>query len=157
MRILCLRVARRALAAATWKDERFELLDGRHLSSDRGEAGRTVEKYLGRLISEQETRGVVLLAPSSAPTQPTSMLRVVQTILVRAGVSLRIVPCDELLRAFGHPALKNRRELQEVAASLLPEAGAFRGATRPYVLEAAALGLYANTLFELLAHDRNTT
>jgi hypothetical protein len=148
------RVARRALGLAVLHDDRFEVLDGRHLSSNRQEAERTATQYLERFLSPGETRGVVLLAPTAAPTQPTSMLRVVQTILVRAGVSLRIVHCGELLRAYGHPALQNRRELQEVAGALLPEAAAFRGAVRPYVLEAAALALYTDTLFGLLTQPQ---
>lgn len=151
MRILCLRVARRALGLAVLHDDKFEILDGRHLGSDREDAERTVQGYLERFLTTQHTRGAVLLAPAERYATPTSMLRVVQTLLVKTGVSIRVVHCDEMFQAFGHPPLKNRQELQRVAGELLPDASAFRGAARPYVLEAAALALYADTLFELLA------
>lgn len=151
MRILALRVARRALGVAVLHEDSFEVLDGRHLSSDRQLAEQTATDYLHKFLSTHETRGAVLLAPAERYQAPTSMLRVVQSLLVNAGVSLRIVYCEEMFRAFGQPPLKNRGELQAVAGMLMPEAAAFKGAVRPYVLEAAALALYADTTFGLLS------
>jgi hypothetical protein len=127
------------------------VLDGRHLSSNRTLAEQTATKYLERFLGTQQMRGAVLLAPDERYAPPTSMLRVVQTILVRAGVSLRVVHCDEMFRAFGHPPMRNRRELQQVASVLLPEVAGFKGAVRPYVIEAAALALYTETLLGLLS------
>jgi hypothetical protein len=152
MKILSLRVARRALGVAVFQDDQFEVLDGRHLSSDRSLAEQTATSYLEQFLGNADMRGAVLLAPDERHTPPTSMLRVVQTILVRAGLSIRIVHCDEMFRAFGYPPLKNRAELQRVVGTLLPEAEVFKGAVRPYVIEAAALALYADVLFKLLSN-----
>lgn len=150
MKILSVRVARRALGVAVLHEGQFEVIDGRHLSSNRTLAEQTATNYLERFLHTQETRGVVLLAPDERHASPTSMLRVVQTLLVRAGVSLRVVHCNEMFRAFGHPPLKNRGELQQIASGLLPELAHFKGAVRPYVIEAAALALYSETLLGLL-------
>lgn len=149
--VLALRTSRRAIGAAILESDALALFDGRHLSGKRDVAERTAVSFLERLVSTQVPRGCVIFAPDERHDSPTSILRVVQAALVKSGISLRIVRSREMLGAFGRPPLRNRRELQEVTSGLLPQLREVRGAVKPYVVEAAAVALYAQSMLALLA------
>jgi hypothetical protein len=148
--ILALRVARRALAAAKVQNDRSTFLDGVHLSSGRERTEATVRRYLAKVLEQTAPTGVLILAPEERFDQRGS-LRYVQTQLAQAGMSMRIVRLPELLHAFGVPPLRTRAQLHPVIESLLPELAHVKGAVRAYILEAAALGLYGESLLTLLS------
>jgi hypothetical protein len=147
--ILALRVARRALAVAVIGEERFSLLDGRHLSSRRESMTAAVRQYLGELLENQQPAGVLILAPDER-YDDRGILRDVQTILAQAGRSMRIVRLPELLKAFGTPPLATREQLWETVLGVLPELDSVQSTVKPYIVEAAALALYAEVLLTLL-------
>lgn len=148
-KILALRVARRALGAAVINDEGFTLLDGRHLSSRRETMTESVRRYLRELIAQQEPAGVLILAPDER-YDDRGILRDVQTALARGGYPMRIVRLPELLKSFGTPPLETREQLWETAQGILPELEDFKSGVKPYVVEAAALALYAESMLTLL-------
>ncbi len=148
-KILALRVARRALGAAVIGDEGFTLLDGRHLSSRRETMTESVRRYLGELMLQQEPSGVLILAPDEK-YDDKGILKDVQTALAQGGHPMRIVRLPELLKAFGTPPLETREQLWETAQGILPELQDFRNSVKPYVVEAAALALYAESMLTLL-------
>jgi hypothetical protein len=148
--ILALRVARRALGAAIINDDGFALLDGRHLSSRRENMKEAVRRYLSALIVQQEPAGVLILAPDER-YDDRGILKDVQTTLAQGGHPMRIVRVPELLKAFGMTPLETREQLRETAQGILPELVNFKGGVKPYVVEAAALALYAEAHLTLLA------
>jgi hypothetical protein len=147
--ILSLRVARRALAAAVLADEKFTVLDGRHLSSRRNTMQAAIRRYVNALLEQQQPAGVLILAPDERYDN-RGILRDVQTVVAQAGRSMRIVRLPELLAAFGTPALTTREQLWEVARELLPELAEIQSTVMPYVLEAACLAIYAEVVVTLL-------
>jgi len=149
--ILALRVARRAIGTAVLEGESLRAFDGRHLNSNRERAERAITAYLERLIETHHPRGAVIFAPDERHDSPTNVLRLVQTVLVKAGISIRLVRCREMLKAFGHPSLRTRRELQEVTLALLPDLAHGGGALKPFIIETGAVALYAQTMLGLLA------
>jgi hypothetical protein len=147
--ILALRVARRALAAAVIGEEKFSLLDGRYLSSDRVGMTQAIRRYISELLENQQPAGVLILAPDERYDEH-GILREVQTILAQAGRSMRIVRLPEILKAFGAPALTTREQLWETAQGVMPELTEVQSTVKPYIVEAAALALYAEVLLTLL-------
>jgi hypothetical protein len=148
--ILVLRVARRAIAAAVIDEEKFVLLDGRHLSSLKESMAATVRRYLNELLEKHEPTGVLILAPEER-YDARGILRDVQTVLAQAGRSMRIIRVPELLKAFGAPALTTREQLWETAQGILPELLEVRSTVKPYIVDAAALALYSVALLGLLS------
>jgi hypothetical protein len=149
-RILALRVARRALGAAVIGAEGFTLLDGRHLSSRRENMVESVRKYLNELIAQQEPTGVMILAPDER-YDDRGILRDVQTVFAQGGHPMRILRLPELLKAFGIPPLETREQLWETAQGMVPELQELNSTAKPYIVEAAALALYAESLLTLLS------
>jgi hypothetical protein len=147
--ILALRVARRALAAAMLTEDKFTLLDGRHLSSQRERMTLAVRRYLKGLLERHEPVGVMILAPEER-FDDAGILREVQTVLAQGGRSMRIVRLPQLLKAFGSPPLATREELWEATQGIFPKLQDVRSAARPFIVEAAALALYGETLLNVL-------
>jgi hypothetical protein len=148
--ILSLRVARRAMAAAVLANEKFTMLDGRHLSSQRESMQAAIRRYVSQLLEEQQPAGVLILAPDERYDN-RGILREVQTVIAQAGRSMRIVRLPELFKAFGNPALTTREQLWETAKELLPELADVQSTVMPYIIEAACLALYAEALVTLLS------
>jgi len=148
--ILCLRLSRRALAAAVIGDEKFSVLDGRNLSSKRESMQAAIRAYVNALLEQQEPAGVLILAPDER-FDDRGILREVQTVLAQAGRSMRIVRLPEILKAFGNPALTTREQLWETTQGMVQELSEVQSALKPYIVEAAALALYAEAVVTLLA------
>ena len=148
-RIIALRLSRRAIAAAMLKEEQLEFRDGRHLNSRRERAERSAGSYVERLVQQLAPTGVVIYAPSTDDGLRSQVLRTVQTVLVRAGVSLRIVSRREMTEAFGSPPVRGWSEIRAATESFWPELTRLTSAVRPYVTEAAAVALYAESFLAL--------
>lgn len=147
--ILALRVARRAIAAAIMGDEEFTLLDGRHISSRRQSMVTSVHRYLAGLLEQRQPAGVLILAPEERYDE-RGILPEVQAVLTRAGSPMRIVRVPELLKAFGVPPLQTREQLWDVIGTIAPDLANVQSSTKPYIVEAAGLALYAEAMLALL-------
>ena len=150
-RILALRLSRRAIAAVMLAEERLEFREGRHLNSRRERAERSAGKYVERLVDQLAPTGVVVYAPSTDENARSQVLRVVQTVIVRAGISIRIVARRELTEAFGIPSVRGWTEIRASTESFWPELVALRTAVRPFITESAAVALYAESFLALAA------
>ena len=148
--ILAIRVSRRAVAAAIINGESLALCDGFHLNSRRDRAERSSQRYVEKLITRMSVKGAMIYAPNTDEGATSAVLRTVQTTLVRAGLPLRLISKEELLQAFGYPSVRHWTELRLIAGRFWPELDSIRTQVKPFVIDAAAVGLYAESLLGLI-------
>ncbi len=152
--IVSVRVSRRAIAAVIMDDDRLSLSDGFHLNSRRERAERSSERYIEKLLSRFPIKGVVVYAPNTDEGATSSVLRAVQTAIVRAGIPIRLITKEELLKAFGRPALRHWTQLRQIAECYWPQLAEVHSAAKPFIVDAAAVGLYAEAFLALTGTPR---
>lgn len=144
-RIVAVRISRRAVAAARLAGDALEFRDGRFLRSDRARAGPALVRYLKLVIGQTAPSRILIDCPRVEGSATQGLLALAQGACAAAGVPTSVVSTPELLQAFGESPLGSRTELRLVVAPLFPELDAFTGKVRPYLLEAAALALLAES------------
>ena len=146
--ILTLRLSRRAIGAAVLSDERLTLADGRHLTSRRERATVAAERYLQRLLSMVKPGGVVVEAPGGADDGSTVASTVV-AMLRNLSIDTLVIGRPDVLAAYGVRPRRARPELRALIASFWPELDRIQGRVQPYVADAAAAALYAESRLAL--------
>jgi hypothetical protein len=149
--ILSLRISRRAIAAVVLEGDELRFRDGRCLNSRRDRAERSAESYVERLVAQLRPRGVMIYAPNTDEGMTSGVLRVVQTTIVRAGISLRLLTRQELLNAFAVPPMRHWREVREVVQPYWPQLSGANAAALPFIVDAAAVALYSQALLAFMA------
>lgn len=147
--ILTLRISRRAIGAAVLLDEGLALIDGRHLTSRRERAYMAAARYVERLLELSKAGGVVLDAPQPAQVDADRLVSAVEAVLRDRHVTTLIIGRSDLLNAYGVRALRNRAGLRAIATGFWPELGRCAGKVQPYVADAAAAALYAESRLAL--------
>lgn len=148
--LLALRINRRAIAAAVLADEALTLAEGRHLSSRSDRTVVAAAKYLSWLLDITKPDALVVDAPPRIDGKTTGrVLQNLQTLASERGIPLLPVSKPEILAAYGHPGLRDREELRETVRTFWPELANIRGKVEPFVADAAAAALYADTRLEL--------
>lgn len=145
--ILALRVSRRAVGAAVLRDESLTFLDGRHLTSTKHRAVAAAVRYLARVLELTTPHSLVLDAPHDSGSTTDQILAAFRE--TRGAIPCAVIPTADLLTAFGVPALASRAQLRDVARRLFPQAAPRVRSVTPYLLDAAALALLAETLTAL--------
>lgn len=143
--LLTFRLARRAIGAVALSDEHVTFVDGRHLRSTREAALRGGMRYVDRVLALTDPGRVALDCPHKDGGTTEKLVEAVRSACALRHVAVQIVPTSDLLRAFGVPAVHSRLELRQVVAPLWTELETMRAAVRPYVVDAAAAALYAET------------
>jgi hypothetical protein len=143
---LALRLSRRAIAAVAVSDEGFAFCDGRHLTSQKNRAIHAAERYVNRVLDLAKPTYVVIDAPVKGQSTTTQLLTLVSQLLTDRHIAHDVRATPDLLDAFGAPAVRSRSELRRITDAFWPELPSAIGRVKPFVLEAAAVSLHANTL-----------
>ena len=149
-KLLTLRLSRRAIAAAQVLDENLTLALGQHLTSKADRAVSAVTRFLGRVTDA--TNPILVVIDCSQRRAGTVIDRIalaIEELLKNRGLPYLYVVKPELLSAYGVPGLRSRRELRELVFAFWPELSHIVGRVQPYVVDAAAAALYADTRFAL--------
>ena len=142
---LTLRLNRRAMAAVSLSDDgEFLYCDGQHLRSRREEAVRAATKYVGKLIETLTPHHVVIDAPAKDGSTTTAIVRAVTDLLRERHVPWRAISTADVLASYGIPAVHSRSELRALTQEWWSNIPPGVGKVRPFVVEAAAAGLYAD-------------
>ena len=148
--VLTLRISRRAVAGVVLDDEQLVFCDGRHLRSDRSALQNSAIRYLTLLLDQVRPAKVVIDCPFRTGGQTEAIWNALSAMLASRSVPATRVTIGALLEAFGLPGLPSRRALRNVVAPLFSsEAIAMNGAVKPFMLEAAAAALWADTVAAL--------
>lgn len=122
VRLIAVKVERRSVAAAVFIGLHLEHTDIRHLSSQPKRAESSAVDFIQRIVS---TFHVESAAIESVPT--TKKIRraalstaIIESCLLSRELSLWPFLKTQLLRGFGYPALRSRKELREVILSMWP-------------------------------------
>lgn len=142
--LLAVRVERRSIAAAVFAGERLEYTQMRHLSSTKQKALSSAVGFVNWLLDSFAIESVALeaLAGTEAIQRSTLTDLITETLRDRM-LPIWHIPKAELLDALGHPALKSRKQVREVIATIWPVLADTNGQT--FIRDAAALGLYVQT------------
>jgi hypothetical protein len=144
--VLTLRISRRAVAAVVLDDERLAFCDGRHLRSNKAAVQNSALRYLTLVLDQVRPAKVVIDCPFKTGGQTEVIWTALLALLTTRGVAVTRVTVGALLEAFALPGLPSRRALRDVVARLFSsDFAALRGAVKPFMLEAAAAALWADT------------
>jgi len=141
---LALRIERRAIAAAVFRDSHLEFVDGRALASAASKAEGSCVSFIEWILSNFDIQSAAVELPDGAEDTTRAGIHVViEACLRQSRCPLHKVDRDELRAAFGHPPLTSRAGVRAVAANIWPILDAQK--LHPARLDAVALGLYVQT------------
>lgn len=147
--ILTLRISRRAIGAAVLTGELLTFIDGRHLTSRRARARLAAERYVDRLLAIEKPGGVVLDVPEATVSGIETVAALVASILRQRLIEVLVVHRAEVLSAYGVRPRHSRQELRVIAYGFWPQLQRVAGKVQPYVADAAAAALYAESRLAL--------
>jgi hypothetical protein len=106
---------------------------------DNNQASLVVEEVLARIMADHKPDAAVLDEVTDGETKSTMLRNQISDFLRREGVPVSYVSRSALVGAFGHPALKSRRELRHVILKMIPDLD--MSGFPETILDAAALGI----------------
>ena len=149
-KLLTVRVSRRAVAVAQITDEALTFAIGQHLTSRGDRAVASVTRFITRIVEATSPSLVVIDTPLRPPGSVTDrIMTAIESVLTGRGVQILSVRKAELLAAYGLTSLPSRDALRHTVANFWPELAQIVGRVQPYVADAAAAALYADTRLHL--------
>ena len=140
-RLASFKVERRSLAAAVFVGEQLDYTHARQLSSDHSKAESSALGFVQWIVTTFETQSATLEhLPGDIQARRAFLTAAIIRSMRKDGISVWEVPKQELLRAFGSPSLKTRKELREIVRDIWPVLPAQKG--NGSTSDAVALGLY---------------
>ena len=140
-RLISIRVARRAVAAAVFYGDQLEYTDARQLSSTHDRALSSAVGFINWMLNRFPVESAALEAITN---EKESQRRVLHNAI---GETLRNrllpiweIPKTALLDGCGHPPLKSRGELREIASTIWPILAGTHA--KVFIQDAAILGLH---------------
>ncbi|MGD1096661.1 MAG: hypothetical protein ABSB35_32285 [Bryobacteraceae bacterium] len=142
--LVSIRIERRAVAVAIFQGDHLEYTDARQLSSDRDKAIASAVGFISWILSRFAVESAVL---ESILTGQGIHRRVLHDTIC-ATLRERMLPIWEipkavLLEGYGHPPLRSRAELRQVATSIWPILSGTHA--KVFIQDAAVLGLHVQT------------
>jgi hypothetical protein len=143
-RLISIRVERRTIAAAILHGNHIEYADARQLSSSRDKAVQSAVGFVCWLLNRFSVESASLEAiPNGFEFQRRVLHDSVCEVLRDRALPLWEIPKPVLLEGCGHPALKSRAELREIATSVWPVLAGTHA--KVFIQDAAVLGLHVQT------------
>lgn len=140
--LMAISIQRRCLAVAVFEGMKLERMEVRHLSHDVITASTTVHRLIERLLRAHPVCHAVLdVIPDATTTRRADLARLAHQLLADRGIPASTISPATLQRALSLPPCRTRKALRDLVTvwwpALLPRFNT------PTVLDAAALGLYA--------------
>lgn len=144
LRVAAIRMERRAVAVAIFIGVRLDYTQVRQLVADAAKAETSVIGFLNWILATFRIQSAAVESiDSEDQIHRAELARVAVEVLRQASVPIWEVSKAEVLASFGHPPLRNRKELREAVAFIWPILNSRD--TSPWALDAAAVGLYVQT------------
>lgn len=149
-RLLTLRINRRALAGVVLGPDRLEWTDSHHLTSHTDQLVRVTTRVLTSWLALTTPTVVAVDAPPAREGSVTAqVMRVLADLLVTRHAEFWAIQKADVLSAYGLTPLPNRRALRTCVGGYWPECAQLRGAAAAFVVDAAAVALYAECRLSL--------
>ncbi len=142
---LALRVSRRAIGAAALSDESMVFRDGRFLRSNREAAVKAAVRYVAKLVDLTQPKQVVIDGPTTQASTCTQILDALTLMLTSRRLPSRILNAATVVASYGTVARITRIETRRTVEEFWPLLSELKGQIKPYVADAAAAALYAET------------
>ena len=144
VRLISIRIERRAVAVAVLHGEHLEYTDARQLSSDRAKAIGSAIGFITWLLDRFPVESAALEAIPEAKEFHRRALHdgICETLRDRL-LPIWEVPRTVLTESCGHPALKSRSELRQIATTIWPILTGKNA--KVFIQDAAILGLHVQT------------
>lgn len=142
--LVAVKVERRIVAIAIFRDHTLRYAEPRNLSSDHTVATASALDFIARNLQRFDIQSAVLEdAHAADEARSAELLSEIEREILKQGVPARRFSKQVLFEAYSVEPLSSRKELRAVVGAFWPQLGTgdFPGA----VLDAAALGLYADT------------
>lgn len=139
--LISLRVERRTIAAAIFQGDHLEYTDARQLSSAHDKALASALGFIDWLLARFSAESAALESiPNSHEFQRRVLHDAICHSLRERGLPIWEIPKIALLEGCGHPPLKFRAQLRQVATAIWPILEDTRSKT--FIQDAAILGLH---------------
>jgi hypothetical protein len=143
-RIIAIRIERRAVAAAIFHGDHLEYTDARQLSSIRNKAVASAAGFIQWVLARFDVESAALeTIPNGHEIQRRVLHNAICDALRERAVSIGEIPKIALLEGCGHPPLKTRGQLRNIATSVWPILEGTHA--KVFIQDAAILGLHAQT------------
>ncbi len=144
VRLISVRVERRAIAVAIFIGDHLEHSDSRQLSSVQGRAVSSAVGFIQWILERFQVDSAALESFDFGHEIQRRVLHdAIREILRDRMLPIWEVPRLELLEAHGYPSLKSRKELREIATSIWPVIAGTHA--KVFIQDAAILGLHVQT------------
>jgi len=142
--LISIRVERRAVAAAVFRDEHLEYTDARQLSSAHDKALDSAVGFINWMVERFPTESAALEAIRNGHEFQRRVLHnaICQTLRERM-LPIWEIPKVVLLQSYGYPQLKSREQLREAATSIWPILAGTHA--KVFIQDAAIVGLHVQT------------
>jgi len=142
--LVAVRVERRTVAAAIFHGDHLEYADSRQLSSDREKALASAVGFIQWILSRFSVEAATLESIHNGHEFQRRVLHDgICEVLRERILPLWEIPKKVLLESCGHPALKSRAQLREVATGIWPILEGTHA--KLLIQDAAVLGLHVQT------------
>lgn len=142
--LAAVRVERRAVAVAIFAGDHISYTQVRQLSSARDRALASAVGFIHWIAGQFRLDSAAIESiPNGNEIQRQAITQAVITAFREQFLPVWEVSKQELLNAFGHPALRSRKELRAVVTDVWPVLAGTKGKT--FIQDAAALGLHVLT------------
>jgi len=142
--LIAIRIERRTVAAAVFNGDHLEYADSRQLSSDRDRAVSSAVGFVVWMLNRFPAESAALeTIPISDEIQRRVLHDEICQELRERALPVWEIPKVTLFQSFGHPALRSRTELREVATQIWPVIEGNHA--KLFVQDAAVLGLHVQT------------
>jgi hypothetical protein len=141
VRTAAFKCERRSIAVAAYVGDRLDYTQVRQLSSTEDRASASVVGFVNFVVTNLEIESAAVeLSTAGAEVRRSQLTDTIIQTVRENSLPIWNVSKRELLEAFGHPALKSRKELRAVVRSIWPALGAGNGKNQ--ILDAAAVGMF---------------
>jgi hypothetical protein len=146
-RIAAIQIERRAIAVVILKGERLEYPPLVRRLPAKDKALASIGLFLNWVMERCsfERAALETVPNTSRDVQRSALNQMAKQFLTEQTISIWEIPKRVVLAAYGHPPLRFRKELREVAATMWPEVDGSLGS--PLIYDALTLGLYCQVEF----------
>lgn len=142
IRLLAIRIERRAVACACFHGDNLEFSDVRQLTSNREKAVNTAGRFVNWVLDAFPVDAAAMdLLPPGGDSQREALSAVIQRSLQERLLPSFDISRETLLEAYGYPALRSRQQLRDVVTTIWPVLAGTHA--KVFIQDAAAVGLYA--------------
>ena len=140
VKLISIRIERRTVAAAVFCGDHLEYADSRQLSSDNKRALASAVGFVQWMLNRFPVESAALEAIADGEFHRRAIHDNISEVLRSQALPIWEVPKGALLDGCGHPPLKSRAQLREIATSVWPVLEGTHA--KVFIQDAAILGLH---------------